>query len=67
MPQLPYYYVRIGAGVYAERPNRRNFVATLTKIVPTRGVRLPALGVDAYKGFDRADNAANRARLDAEG
>jgi aryl-alcohol dehydrogenase-like predicted oxidoreductase len=35
----------------------------LTKVIPSSGENLPAIGIGTYKGFDLADTEANRARL----
>ena len=37
--------------------------SVLTKIIPSSGENLPAIGIGTYKGFDLADTAADRARL----
>lgn len=34
-----------------------------TRIIPSSGENLPAIGIGTYKGFDLADTEANRARL----
>src|SRR5688572_17934673 len=64
---IPYYYVRILAGVYAKRPNRqiswRFLLVMLAKSIPVSGEMLPAIGIGTYKGFDLPDGEETRKRL----